>query len=267
MNKIYYPVMVVSLVGAMALAQISCGSGPDSVPRGSIFRQALAVQWGYSGSTGPDHWADLDSSYKTCGEGQRQSPIDLTGKIYGVASTLRYFYLPSTGNVVNDGHTFVYSPSGASYITVDKKRFDLARVKFHAPSEHKFEGRQYPMEAQLIHLAADGSTAIISQVFARGAANPVMAGIWAGASAQEGVVAPVNGALDPWELLFWNKSFYSYEGSLNEPPCSEVVMWVVMKGIMTASDEQIAMLTNTFGPNARPAQPMNGRHPGFSRVD
>merc|ERR1719353_97328 len=31
-------------------------------------------QWGYSGDVGPQYWADLDPTYKTCGTGKEQSP-------------------------------------------------------------------------------------------------------------------------------------------------------------------------------------------------
>ena len=271
MNRYFYLAGGALVAGALAISLASCGNqngGPIGLSGRAIsFGQGLATAaWSYSGDTGPAKWAELDPAYSACAEGKRQSPVDLKGKIYTAASNLEYFYLPSAGSVVNNGHTFVYSPSGANYITVEKKRYDLVEVKFHAPAEHLMNGFTYPLEVQMVHRAEDGSLAIVAQLFASGAANPVISGIWPAAGGQEGAVAQVNQKLDPWELLFWDKSHFSYEGSLSEPPCSEVVRWHVLQGIMTASDEQIAKVTSAFRANARPVQPLNGRFPHFSRV-
>ena len=272
MNRYFYLASGALAAGALALSQASCGNSNGGQPmglsgHGPAFGHGLATAaWSYSGDTGPAKWAQLDPAYSACGEGTRQSPVDLKGKIYTAASTLEFSYLPSTGSVTNNGHTFVYSPSGSNYITVEKKRYDLVEVKFHAPAEHMINGASYPLEAQMVHRAEDGALAIVTQLFASGAANPVIAGIWPAAGGPEGSVAQVNQKLDPWELLFWDKSHFSYEGSLSEPPCSELVKWYVLMGVMTASDEQIAKLKDTFGANARPVQPLNNRFPHFSRV-
>ena len=37
------------------------------------------VQWGYTGSTGPDHWGDLSKDYELSKNGKEQSPINITG--------------------------------------------------------------------------------------------------------------------------------------------------------------------------------------------
>ena len=40
------------------------------------------VQWGYTGSTGPDHWGDLSKDYELSKNGKEQSPINITSVLY-----------------------------------------------------------------------------------------------------------------------------------------------------------------------------------------
>lgn len=36
-----------------------------------------ASNWGYAGDSAPIHWGDLKAEYERCGDGDRQSPIDI----------------------------------------------------------------------------------------------------------------------------------------------------------------------------------------------
>jgi carbonic anhydrase len=48
-------------------------------------------------------------------------------------------------------------------------------------------------------------------------------------------------------------------GSLSEPPCTEGVLWIVMKQTMQASPAQMALFSRLYPLNARPAQSSYGR--------
>jgi carbonic anhydrase len=48
-------------------------------------------------------------------------------------------------------------------------------------------------------------------------------------------------------------------GSLTTPPCSEGVIWYVLKKHPTVSAQQIATFSRIYPMNARPIQPRNGR--------
>eukprot|EP00747_Dinoflagellata_sp_TGD_P100908 gnl/TRDRNA2_/TRDRNA2_168181_c1_seq1.p1 gnl/TRDRNA2_/TRDRNA2_168181_c1~~gnl/TRDRNA2_/TRDRNA2_168181_c1_seq1.p1 ORF type:complete len:421 (+),score=40.73 gnl/TRDRNA2_/TRDRNA2_168181_c1_seq1:47-1309(+) len=54
-------------------------------------------------------------------------------------------------------------------------------------------------------------------------------------------------------------AYYTYDGSLTTPPCSESVRWVVMEKRLTASPEQIKRFKAVWGENSRPLQEINGR--------
>jgi len=48
-------------------------------------------------------------------------------------------------------------------------------------------------------------------------------------------------------------------GSLTEPPCSENVLWFVMKNPILVSEDQVMNFGRIFPSNARPLQPKGDR--------
>ena len=65
--------------------------------------------------------------------------------------------------------------------------------------------------------------------------------------------------LDLAELLPSERSYYTYMGSLTTPPCSEGVLWMVMKTPVPVSPDQIAIFARLYPMNARPVQAASGR--------
>jgi carbonic anhydrase len=62
--------MKIAVVLLFATLSLACLFERDSnLKRGA--------HWAYGGEAGPDHWADLDSAYATCGSGKKQTPIEL----------------------------------------------------------------------------------------------------------------------------------------------------------------------------------------------
>jgi carbonic anhydrase len=53
--------------------------------------------------------------------------------------------------------------------------------------------------------------------------------------------------------------YLQYVGSLTTPPCTEGVVWIVLRQPVSVSAEQIALFRKMVGSNARPVQPVNGR--------
>jgi carbonic anhydrase len=56
-----------------------------------------------------------------------------------------------------------------------------------------------------------------------------------------------------------DRRYYQFMGSLTTPPCTEGVLWLVLKEPMTLSREQLKLFTQLFPNNARPVQPGNSR--------
>ena len=66
-----------------------------------------------------------------------------------------------------------------------------------------------------------------------------------------------NVKLDPAALVPKSLSYYSFEGSLTTPPCTEGVTFYILKTPAALSKEQVQAFP--FKANARPVQPLNGR--------
>lgn len=67
------------------------------------------VQWGYTGSTGPDHWGDLSKDYELSKNGKEQSPINITGAEDVDLPELILNNQESEAQVENNGHTIEVS--------------------------------------------------------------------------------------------------------------------------------------------------------------
>jgi carbonic anhydrase len=65
--------------------------------------------------------------------------------------------------------------------------------------------------------------------------------------------------IDATELLPAKKGYYTFQGSLTTPPCSEDVRWLVLKTPLKIAGNEIAAFGKIYPMNARPTQPLNGR--------
>jgi carbonic anhydrase len=66
-------------------------------------------------------------------------------------------------------------------------------------------------------------------------------------------------ALDVNEILPKKRDYFTFMGSLTTPPCTENVLWMVMKQPMQASPAQMALFSRLYPLNARSIQASNGR--------
>jgi carbonic anhydrase len=65
--------------------------------------------------------------------------------------------------------------------------------------------------------------------------------------------------INPLFLLPSERGYYTYVGSLTEPPCTEGVDWFVLAEPVEVDASYIQSFVQTVGTNARPVQPLNGR--------
>lgn len=225
---------------------------------------ALAVEhpphWGYSGDISPAHWGDLDSHFALCKSGKNQSPVDLTHIVDSQLPPIGFHYSAGGSDEVNNGHTVQINYDKGSSITLDGHDYALKQFHFHTPSENHINGKAYPMEAHLVHADADGNLAVIAVMFEEGGENAALAKAWSVLPdhVDQSVHLPVKASAE--DLLPKNRSYYRFNGSLTTPPCTEGVVWLVMKQPVTASAEQISMFSKLMGhPNNRPIQSLNAR--------
>ena len=144
-------------------------------------------------------------------------------------------------------------------IRIDWHDYTLKHIVFRAPSEHTFQGRHYPLEAQLVYEADDGALAVLATVFTPGHSNPSLAALTRQPLA-EGQRRVLDKPLGTRVLLPRRLPHLRLNGSLTTPPCTEGVNWVVFTRPVQATRAQIEAMTRLIGqPNNRPVQPAHRR--------
>lgn len=215
--------------------------------------------WGYKGEAGPENWGSLKPEFAQCATGTRQSPIDIRDGIKVQLEAVRFDYKPSSFGVIDNGHTVQVNVESGNSIEVIGRRYDLVQFHFHRPSEERINGRVFDMVAHLVHKDVQGRLAVIAVLLDRGSAHPIIQSVWNNLPLEKGEELPARTTLDVSALLPSDRSYYIYMGSLTTPPCSEGVLWMVMKNPVTISAEQIAIFSRLYPMNARPIQSAAGR--------
>ncbi|MEH6543952.1 MAG: carbonic anhydrase family protein [Porticoccaceae bacterium] len=237
----------------------SGSSNSSSAGSSSRSQARSASKWTYSGSTGPERWAKIGSANGACA-GKNQSPINLTGFVKSNLKPIKFDYQDSGQQIVNNGHTVQVTYGKRSHISLDNQTFNLLQFHFHSPSENHINGQSFPLEAHLVHADSKGNLAVVSVMFSKGAANKGLSQAWEKMPEQAGEHYAMPQTVNAIDLLPKNRNYYRFNGSLTTPPCSEGVRWLVMKTVLTASEEQIDAFTHSLHePNNRPLQPLNAR--------
>ncbi len=220
------------------------------------------VHWGYDGEAGPQAWGRLKPEFNLCAAGRRQSPISIDegATLQGPAEPIQFSYVPSNGTVVNNGHTIQVDVQGDNTISVRGSSYRLLQFHFHTPSEEQINFKRYPMVAHLVHRNAEGQLAVVAVLLDLGATSPLIDKVWTYMPLDAGDrVRMPNALLNLAELLPTDQRYYQFMGSLTTPPCSEGVLWMVLKAPMTVSKAQLKLFSQLYPNNARPIQPLNAR--------
>lgn len=230
--------------------------------------------------------------------GPGQSPVDLARYIDVQGQTkyvlwFDYYMDPhlneSTKELIeNDGHALRYRAMPSSpqmgYLKIGNDEFEFTEYMFHAPSEHSLDGAVFPLELQIYHKKRNGEgMAAVSVLFREGTSNPFLDGL---RSSLSGVgprwtvrhgksVGKLRGAYPeafdlaaviPRGNVQYEPSFYNYQGSLTQPPCTRGVDWWVLSDPVTATRAEITFIRRAIFSsgsmkhgNARNTMPLGDR--------
>jgi carbonic anhydrase len=217
------------------------------------------AHWDYTGPAGPQTWGGLKPEFSLCGNGQRQSPIDIRGGLSVDLEPVRFDYQSSRFSVIDNGHTVQANLAPGNAIEIGGNRFELQQFHFHRPSEERIDGRQFEMSVHLVHKDPQGKLAVVTLLLEKGPAQPAVQKVWNNLPLEKNQDVPARVALDLNEILPADQRYFTYMGSLTTPPCTEGVQWVVMRQPVTVAPEQIELFARIYPMNARPVQQAGGR--------
>lgn len=217
------------------------------------------VHWSYTGDNGPDRWGQLLPDWKQCAVGTRQSPIDIRDTIRVDQEAIRFDYRASRFSVVDTGHTIQVNVSSGNVIEIMGRRFELMQFHFHRPSEERINGRQYDMVVHLVHRDSEGRLAVIAVLLERGQDQALVQTVWNYLPLERGDSYDAPVSIDLNQLLPKDKAYFTYMGSMTTPPCSEGVLWMVLRQPVQVSAQQISIFSRLYPMNARPLQAGSGR--------
>jgi carbonic anhydrase len=217
------------------------------------------THWTYEGESGPANWSKINSDWALCAGGRRQSPIDIRDGIKVDLEQITFDYHPSSFNEIDNGHTIQVTVGGGNFITVGNQTYELEQFHFHRPSEERVNGKGTEMVIHLVHKSAEGKLAIVAVLLERGKQHSLIQTVWNNLPLEKHELVAPSVVLDLKDVLPEKREYYTYMGSLSEPPCTEGVLWLVMKQPMQASPAQMALFSRLYPLNARPVQQGFGR--------
>ena len=221
-------------------------------------------KWGYDDRNGPEHWADI--GFEDC-EGKMQSPVDIETDhvVTEELPKIEFEYHHTALTILNNGHTIEVEYDEGSEIVVGGDVFELLQFHFHAPSEHTLNGANFEIEMHLVHSNEDGELAYIVVFIKEGKfPNKDFRDLWDFLPSQAGHEVESDFRINVEEMLPGDRSYYTYEGSLTTPPCSEGVKWMLLKEPIELSRWQILQFKlilrlSCCEQNNRPTQELHER--------
>jgi carbonic anhydrase len=149
----------------------------------------------------------MDSDFKACAIGGKQSSFDLAGAIHTDLHRVAIHWKPEAFDIANNGHPVQVTAQDGRSITSLKTSYALKQFHFHTPSEHALGGRRTAMEAHFVNASSEGRLAVFGVLMAAGKRHEGFADIMCAAPKSEGETK-LKTALDPHSFLPQNRSFY-----------------------------------------------------------
>ncbi|KAI4633154.1 hypothetical protein J4E80_000517 [Alternaria sp. BMP 0032] len=239
----------------------------QQVPPGTNVTQN---DWAYEASF---NWGKINPDYELCQTGTQQSPIALSlgnGLALNHVPTFKY-----NGSIAGNFYNWGYGPAftvahdekaaeedidwtSHPSFTYDNETVYLKGWHIHAPADHSVGGDRSKAELHLVHVDAEGHEAAVMAIrLDPGNSNstffeqlPSMIGY-----TEMGVEEPTTMDFAPLleSVLYFNE-FWTYQGSLTSPPCTEGIRWFVARQILFTGVDQMRAILGASTYSARAEQ-------------
>ena len=227
----------------------------------SLAQEHGEVHWGYEGEEGPENWGALSEEWEACSLGSAQSPIDISDATPINLNDIEVNYSESMMSIFNNGHTIQVNYDEGSSITYNEVDYHLLQFHFHHPSEHTINGEHSDMEIHFVHASDNGNLAVIGVMLNAGEdmMNDAYASVFENLPAETSDPDAMGMSMNGANMLPESTTFFTYNGSLTTPPCTEIVRWLVMTEPVTISAAEVEAFASIFEHNARPTEPLGNR--------
>ena len=151
-------------------------------------------------------------------------------------------------------------------------KYRVNHLHMHGPAEHRLDGVQHDLEVHIVHELVDGpenwkeyhhTLAVVGLFFkVSDHSHPFIEKL-------KPIGAPLTTPLSLNELFKNNdqnnaNEFFHYKGSLTNPPCADVVNWILYRHVLPITAEHLetfksVWMTNLGFGNYRDCQPLAGR--------
>ena len=214
----------------------------------------------FSYSNSGSDWASIAPACDGTSQTQRQSPINIvtgsatkpTGSDYTAFLSLDTssqnigYHLTKTITTSGTFSLLNFAQNNIVYV------YTGANIHYHAPSEHQIDGQSGDAEVHFVHTSsspgAPNAYAVLTMIFKKSTGNdsPFIKA-WNPRDTEDKNGFVLNDAIKT--ELAQASGYYTYNGSLTTPPCTESVQFFILDKMFDISDTQLTALNQYFSAN------------------